>query len=49
MKFLYVAHIPFVLLFLAFTIGLLFWSLQPNRDRPQPSRDREGAVKGRQK
>jgi hypothetical protein len=26
MKFLYVAHIPFVLLFLAFTIGLLFWS-----------------------
>jgi hypothetical protein len=26
MKFLYVAHIPFVLLFLAFTIGLVFWS-----------------------
>jgi hypothetical protein len=26
MKFLYFAHIPFVLLFLLFTIGLLVWS-----------------------
>jgi len=26
MKFLYVAHIPFVLIFLLFTIGLLLWS-----------------------
>jgi hypothetical protein len=33
-KFLYVAHIPFVLLFLAFTIGLALRSLL--------SRDREG-------
>ena len=36
MNFLYIAHIPFVLLFLAFTIGLVFWS--------QPSRDCKGAV-----
>jgi hypothetical protein len=35
MKFLYVAHIPFVLLFLAFTITLALRSLL--------SRDREGA------
>jgi hypothetical protein len=26
MKFLYTAHIPFVLVFLAFTLGLLIWS-----------------------
>ena len=26
MKFLYFAHIPFVLLFLLFTVGLLLWS-----------------------
>jgi hypothetical protein len=26
MKFLYEAHIPFVLLFLLFTMGLLIWS-----------------------
>jgi hypothetical protein len=26
MKFLYFAHIPFVLVFLLFTIGLLIWS-----------------------
>lgn len=32
MKFLYVAHIPFVLLFLAFTLGLAFRSLtEPRR------------------
>jgi hypothetical protein len=37
MNFLYIAHIPFVLLFLAFTIGLAIRSLL--------SRDREGAPK----
>jgi hypothetical protein len=26
MKFLYVAHIPFVLVFLLFTVGLGIWS-----------------------
>jgi hypothetical protein len=26
MKFLYVAHIPFVLVFLLFTVGLWIWS-----------------------
>ena len=32
MKFLYFAHIPFVLLFLAFTIGLAIRSLtEPSR------------------
>jgi hypothetical protein len=25
MKFLYIAHIPFVLLFMVFSIGLLLW------------------------
>jgi hypothetical protein len=32
MKLLYVAHIPFVLLFLAFTIGLALWS-RPRQER----------------
>ncbi len=26
MKFLYIAHIPFVLVFMLFTIGLWLWS-----------------------
>jgi hypothetical protein len=37
MKFLYVAHIPFVLLFLAFTIGLALRSpLSRDHEKAEP-------------